>query len=313
MKCAYILFIFLWCDIISNAQCIFDYPDVQVLPSNVPQSEVNISINPINSNNLILSFNIYGSGTDNQGYAYSIDEGNTWSGSNNLQNNPPSIGDPMTAFDANGVAYLSGLNYDYVNQVTTGIFLQSSVNNGATWNNSLPPNLMGEEDKDMLFIDNYPLSPYRNNIYCGWGQIATTPSISYLIPGGRNFIGPVILNQNHGNGVNIQTGTNGHVYMCWEDKGPNNTFPGSGIGFAVSTNGGNTFPNVAIPIAIAGIDPNGNMGDPKFNNIRVNNFPSMAVDKSNGIHQGRIYIVYPEEVNNKAVIQFRFSDNEGVS
>ncbi len=53
--------------------------------------------------------------------------------------------------------------------------------------------------------------------------------------------------------------------------------------------------------------------DPLFNQIGVNDFPAMAVDKSNGPHRGRIYVVLPikENGNGKAVIGFTFSDNQG--
>ena len=53
--------------------------------------------------------------------------------------------------------------------------------------------------------------------------------------------------------------------------------------------------------------------DPLFNQIDVNDFPAMAVDKSTGPHRGRIYVVLPikENGNGKAVIGFTFSDNQG--
>ena len=47
----------------------------------------------------------------------------------------------------------------------------------------------------------------------------------------------------------------------------------------------------------------------------MNDFPSMAVDKSNSPYRGRIYIAYPakENGNGKAIIQVRYSDDEGAT
>ncbi len=50
--------------------------------------------------------------------------------------------------------------------------------------------------------------------------------------------------------------------------------------------------------------------DSRFNS-RVNDFPSMAVDKSNGPNRGRIYIAYPTGGSGTSVIQVRYSDDQG--
>jgi len=300
----------------SNSQTISDFPDVLVLPSTIAQSEVNISISPLNHSLLLLSFNSSISlGDDRQGYAYSVDGGMTWTGNNQLQNNPSSIGDPMTSFDDNGNAYIGGLLFNYSTNNTYGIFLQNSTNNGQVWNSYISPtNENGGEDKEMIYTDTSYTSPYKNSIYCGWAENGN-PTINYLSLGGQQFSTPLTLSTDISNGLNVQSGTNGDVYVCWADYGSfsNYKFPASSIWFAKSTDGGKTFPTIHIAFAYTGIAPQGDLGDPKFNETRVNDFPSMAVDKSNGINKGRIYIVYPEEVNNAAVIQLRYSDNEGLN
>lgn len=63
---------------LAYGQCLYDYPDVHVFSSGNPQSEVHISVNPANPNNLILSCNTYTNGYGSQGYFYSTDGGNTW-------------------------------------------------------------------------------------------------------------------------------------------------------------------------------------------------------------------------------------------
>ncbi|HEV8082294.1 MAG TPA: T9SS type A sorting domain-containing protein [Chitinophagaceae bacterium] len=108
----------------------------------------------------------------------------------------------------------------------------------------------------------------------------------------------------------VQTGPNGEVYVCWADY-TNNTFPAQGIGFVKSTNGGVSFTSPTVPVHYVGIRTFGG-GDPAFNYTGVNDFPSMAVDKSN-VHKGRIYIVFAakENGNGKAVVQITWSDNGG--
>jgi hypothetical protein len=110
----------------------------------------------------------------------------------------------------------------------------------------------------------------------------------------------------------LATGPNGEVYICWADYGTGSV-PANGIGFAKSTDGGSFF-TTKTAFAYQGIRMNGT--DPRFNNTRVNDFPSVAVDKNNGAYKGRIYIVYPNGgngSNNQAVIQLRYSSDGGSS
>lgn len=111
----------------------------------------------------------------------------------------------------------------------------------------------------------------------------------------------------------MQTGPNGEVYVCWADY-TNGNFPEQGLGFVRSTDGGQNFTAASIAFNYTGIRQN-NAGDPDFGNTRVNSFPSMAVDKSNGAHRGRIYVVYAERENGngRAIISCRFSDNNGTN
>jgi hypothetical protein len=55
--------------------------------------------------------------------------------------------------------------------------------------------------------------------------------------------------------------------------------------------------------------------NPNFNGIRVNDFPSMSVDKTNGSFRGRIYVVMPvrQNGNGKAIIQVSFSNDQGAN
>jgi len=296
-----------------HAQLIYDFKDVHVLKSVNPQSEVHISISPNNSNNLILSCNSY-PGFYSQGYFFSSDGGNTWGGSESLQGLSTVGGDPSTAFDGNGNSYLSTLN-----SFGNAILMQSSNDGGINWNNIGSP-IFNESgtDKEMISCDNYYSSPYLNNLYCGWTFFYDSNNdmhvmIDRSINSGQLFGSLSTLNRN-GQGVNIQTAPNGNVYAVWADFGTTSppSSPASGIGFSLSTNGGYSFSPPVIAFNYTGIAIYSRQPDPRFNNIGINDFPSMDVDRSN-THNGRIYVVYPEEVNGKAVIQLQYSDNQGTN
>ena len=81
----------------------------------------------------------------------------------------------------------------------------------------------------------------------------------------------------HNQGVNIQTGPNGEVYAVWAiyDSWPSDE---TALGFAKSSNGGSSFASATRIISnIRGIRTTG-----VLKSQRVNSFPSMAVDISNG-------------------------------
>lgn len=132
---------------------------------------------------------------------------------------------------------------------------------------------------------------------------------------GNTYSLPITISTNIGQGANVQTGTNGQVYVCWADYN-NNELGARGLGFCRSLNGGVTFTNSQRIFNYNGIrdlNTNSDGSSPTFNNTRINDFPAMSVDKSNGIHRGSIYVTYAahENGNGKAVIQVAWSDNQG--
>lgn len=287
---------------------ITDGQDVRVFPSANVQAEVHISVNKQNPNNLIASCNTY-QNTYNQGYYYSFDAGNTWNGGDQLQNSPAVLyGDPSTAFSANGSAYITTIDPQ------GGYLSQSSTNGGVNWSNLISGVNEAGFDKMMIASDNTPGSPFANNVYAAWTNFdgGITVEFNRSTNNGASYTNPIVLRNGFGQGTNVQTGPNGEVYVCWADY--DNGQPTSrGLGFCSSFNGGVNFTPYQRVLSYTGIRIPGT--DPNFNNIRVNDFPAMAVDKSNGPHRGRIYVVLPvkENGNGKAIIQLSFSDNQGIT
>lgn len=298
------------------------YDDIQLLASpGIDQSRPHISADPTDSRNLIVAANTYtsASGTRQAGYYYSNDGGRTWQGQNTLPNAIATRGNPVTAYDATGKAYLSGIMPD---QFNAGIHTQSSVNKGVTWTNKTD-NIAwwGFTYDPAIAVDDVSGSPYVNRYYAVWydntdGVDFTVSTDGATIHSGQTSP-PIALRPqfsgDHAEGPAIQTGPFGQIYVCWGEY-PGAHTPATGFGFTKSTNGGASFTPYTTPVAYAGIRNLYTDINPLFNNTAVNDYPSMAVDKS-CVHSGRIYVTYPakENGNGKAVVQVVYSDNEGLT
>ncbi|HRI22346.1 MAG TPA: T9SS type A sorting domain-containing protein, partial [Panacibacter sp.] len=116
-----------------------------------------------------------------------------------------------------------------------------------------------------------------------------------------------------GQGTCVQTGLNGEVYVCYADHtSVVSPYAATGMGFVRSVDGGATFTpaTVIFPYSGTRVDYTYNT----YNFTRVNDFPSMAVDKSSRF-PGRIYIAYPEKnsVDGHSEIKVRFSNDQGAT
>lgn len=293
-----------------------DNSDIRIFPSNNDQSEVHLSINKTNHLNLIVSANTKIGTTKTQGYYFTNDGGITWNGSDNMPNNQEGKADPSTAFDASGRAYISTLPSAY-----DGYLLQYSDDNCLTWSNSirgvqLTHNISGGQDKEMIVcVDQMQTSPFVNNFYCSWTDFddGSKVKINRSTNGGASFDNNITLSSRWGQGTNVQTGPDGEIYVCWADY-INNEYPAKNIGFSYSNDGGINYSS-STAFAFNGIRESGGSNS-KFGDTKINDYPSMAVDKSCGIHRGRIYIVYPELENStsqKSVIRIKYSDDNGSS
>ena len=156
--------------------------------------------------------------------------------------------------------------------------------------------ITGSQDKNNTFTINDTSSLYNGRTFVIWSRFtATSPpiSISYTTDNGTTWSAYRDINiadANHfSQGCNGAVAPNGDIYVTWQN--PISTTPNTGdyVGFAKSTDGGVTWTyknNI--------YDCNGIRGYLKTSQIRVNDFPWMAVDKSGGACNGWIYIVTAE-------------------
>ncbi len=294
-----------------------DGADVRMHPSANVQAEVTIAVNKAFPLNLLASANtLNGPFEYNQGYYYSTDGGATWNGRDSLQNISVSSvsGDPSVCYAADGTAFITSVN------ASSGYWFQKSFNGGANWSSGKKGSNTFSFDKEMADADDQTASPYKNNFYCSWTNFSSgngSVEFNRSTDKGINFSTPITLRSGtigFGQGTNVQSGPDGEVYVCWADHNALiSPYKADNLGFTKSVNGGVTFDAFRKVFPYKGIRVDG--FDPTFNFSRVNDFPSMAVDKSTGTHRGRIYVAYPAKFNDtgKAVIYVRFSDDKGTT
>jgi|GEM_PF-1580145 len=272
-----------------------DNTDIHVFPSSNDQSECSISINKTNPANIIASVNVSNSSGFDQGNYFTLDGGNTWSGHDAEGGTIPSLGDPMTTFDASGTGYLGGL----VGPTVTGYWVQTTSNGGISYSPQVQGfTTSGNQDKEMEYtVDELQTSPYVNFYYCAWTDFNVgngVVKVNRSTDGGHTFnnLNTLSASADLGQGTTVATGPNGEVYVAWAQYPGGNISSGSQhIGFASSTDGGVTWHTELAPFPVHGIR-SVTGGVATFGNTRVNDFPSMAVDKSCGKYRGYIYIVW---------------------
>ncbi|HNY01811.1 MAG TPA: T9SS type A sorting domain-containing protein [Bacteroidales bacterium] len=269
-----------------------DSPDVLVTnePSNSTQSENSIVVNPNNGMMLLNSNNSTpqpSTGSVKGADALkSLDAGETWSGTVEGAGGSNS-GDPAAVIDLNGRWFVGYIDNAY------GQSVSYSDNQGATWSVAKVGNgtILNMLDKNHLWVDISPTSPYKGYLYDGW-MVSNNISISRSVNSGAAWSTPVAISAgtaagSHNQGINFKCGPDGEVYAAWAVY---DNWPGDekAVGFSKSLDGGNTWSTAFRAINnLKGIRTTG-----VTQNMRVNSFPSMAVDLSNSPYRGTIYIVW---------------------
>ncbi len=278
---------------------------------------MSIAVSPVDPTKLLVGANtIQRIGDDTyfyQGYYYSHNAGTDWAGGDTLPGITSISFDPAVAFDTEGNAFFHFITYDegYVKKSTDG---------GVTWQeSSVLPGIGGEADKGHMAIAG------NDNIFVGLTHFVQGPGdpvmISRSTDGGASFLDAAdisgAITSDFSMGVNLAIGSADEVYAVWaiaDDWGADQ-YGSDGIGFNKSIDGGETWQEPARIFDIDGSRDFWDHKNPDSAEVRMNDFPCIAVDRSGGWRDGTIYMVWGEkgEAPDISDILFSRSANEGAT
>ena len=268
-----------------------------------------------NGDTLVCGFTdsrgMYGSGSAS-GFAWSLNGGQTWVDGGSLPN-PPSpmlvFGDPTVATDFQGRWYcLSAL--DRGNGPTQGsgglsVVLHRGRFFGAvlSWD---APQIIAGNSTDRLDTAHLAVDPDRDRVYVSFTNV-TQPAymngrieVVTLDQHGTNelhrvVVQPHVAGVNHG-GTRVAVGPDGEVFCAFEG-GVNSGSDGQGPGTQKIVRSGDFGATFSPPVTAAAVIESWLSAPPGANREEESvEFPSLAVDRSNGPHRGRVYLVWHDAV-----------------
>ncbi len=262
----------------------------RIYPSSVTQTEVFIVKSPVDENVLFSSGNTltFIPFFISEGIYVTTNAGNSWQGSDTCSGEPFIFhgGDPGITIDKNGTFIITRLG----RSPFAGLFSHFSADNGQTWSFQYAIST-DDLERATITTDAITTSSFYGRTYAAWVKLTTPFSLAFAFTddGAQSWSTPQQINNptNRSAGGDITTGPNGEVYVCWAGLTDVSPFREIFIGFASSSNGGanwNVTENAFGVNGITGLLTN-------KGNIRVNGLPSIAVDTTNGLRQGWIYIV----------------------
>ena len=242
----------------------------------------------------------------------SSDGGVTWTNRGLLDDQPSwhaaalvSDGDPVIAYGprpgSSGFSYANGARAYYAtlasfkgnagpyppNKAPEYLAVSYSDDNGVSWSAPVLATTKNNpndfNDKESLWVDDLPGSPYFGRVYVSYTEFRSftcCPSEPVMVTastdGGQSFSAPKQLSPSGNNGTGngrqgsaVRSGPDGSVYVAWEQ--------GSAQVVAISRNGGGSW---SRPVSMG---PVADIEDPiPGSNFRTDSFPSIAADPRDG-------------------------------
>lgn len=276
-------------------------PNIRIHPSStVHQSELSIAVHPTNPDVVLAGANTVDRflRVASQGWYRTSDGGATWRGSDTLPTHwdfTRYMADPAVAINTSGHLFFNAL---LIRNPSYEVVVARSLDQGTNWGLASVPSRTEGEDKNHMAIDVSSGSPFQGSIYTAYTDFDWVSSpilFSRSTSGGVKFSGPRSISGSVGSyfaqGANLAVGPTGELYAAWSgyDNFPPVT---THLGFNKSTDGGASW-REAFGIRDV-FDIRGMLQKGEYF-VRVNSFPSMAVDCGGGPRRGWIYIVYAEK------------------
>jgi hypothetical protein len=284
------------------------------------QNESSIAINPKNPKILIASAVDYRDTSATWVY-FSTDGGHTWRNRKLGRPYPNwrSSNDPSVAYSYDGVGYLVYGGFGNVSDTgllfgENGVFLARTFDDCQTWEAHIPIIVhkglqtldSAFEDKYYITVDNSPNSPYKGNLYVPWKRVIPKDSSTQIVISkstdkGSTWSVPIPISPrksgssedtSFGQSFPLATiGPNGEVYVVWNDGIEN------GIGFAKSTDGGNTFTEPQIIVRYNTFGKAKYITNQGFRHtvkgkVRAEAYPSIVCDYTGGPRNGYLYLCW---------------------
>jgi hypothetical protein len=274
----------------------FPQSNFRIYPSTITQTEPVIFVNSLNPLIIFASARTINGAFNNEGIYVSTNGGVNWRGTDTCRgeyiNNHG--GDPSVVIDKFGNFVITHIGNT---TISPGVYSHFSTDMGLKWSNSSTITTQQPEDKGTTSVDYFLPSPYFGNIYATWVNLNSPPfpiQISISSNSGQNWTSALTVNpgnQNKCSGGSVKSRYDGKVYLTWAGLSGTSPFIENFVGFATSTNGGNTWnfsQNIFKMNGIAGFLSN-------KGNIRVNGLPQLEIDNSNSQRRGWLYIVTTEK------------------
>jgi hypothetical protein len=274
------------------------------------QNETALALNWSLPGNLLMAYNDDPwPGGPGLGYSYSLDNGKTWAdGHLALPFGMVQYHDPMAAADLLGRLYAGGCANNNVVNGSSGLYVYSSTDGGATWSAPAvvsfdgpqpPPQPATLNDRGHLVVDTHPTSPFVNHVHLTWmkdvGSVGPFGDtwFSTSPPGGTAFsarlrISDIPPGMSRSHAPHVASGSDGTVYVVWADY--DITVPQSPATFWLdrSYDGGATFgQDVPVLGGIATVPPVFNSGIGP--DTQGDTAPIIA---TNPIKPNEVYVVY---------------------
>ncbi len=315
--------------ILNGPQTLTPYANVNASNSpGVYQSEMTVAINPQNPLNVVgFSHHRNGISFNEISVYYSIDGGTSWTltliggtGAVNSDGLGSSTNytrfDPTVKFDANGNLFIAYCAYASGN--STRLVVAKSTNGGASFPNS-----------DFRIIDSQPGYGGVDKVYLGTGQAgpSTTQQAVYvayeraltgtpiMVAGsndsGTTWTAPVTIDSYGGGSfyAGPAVGPNGELYVVWQSTGDSRIkfrAKPDGLWGGGSWDATRTVRILTDAMTQTSIPPQSRRG--------IYNTPVIDVDRSGGIHQGRIYVTFVDRIADfNTDVFLAYSDNGGVN